>query len=116
MTPNHDDDAVPPRRVMYSRTFREQLADFVVQGELTHGTRLAEEKEQLVLDFIDTTLSRAPALKQRYAKLNLVVYPVSNTPFIVIYDFDDAEVRILTCLLKGAGTRLDDFDPASVAW
>ncbi len=116
MTPSHDDDAVPPRRVTYSRTFREQLADFIEQGELKHGARLAEEKERLVLDFIDTTLSRTPALKRRDAKLNLVVYPISNTPFIVIYDFDDEEVRVLTCLLKGAGNRLDDFDPASVEW
>lgn len=56
MTAGRDDDAVAPRRVTYSRTFREQLADFIEQGELKHGARLAEEKERIVLDFIDTTL------------------------------------------------------------
>jgi hypothetical protein len=66
--------------------------------------------------FIDTTLSRTPALKRRDAKLNLVVYPVSHTPFIVIYDLDDNEVWVLTCLLKGAGNRVDDFDLALVEW
>jgi hypothetical protein len=116
MTSGHDDDAIPPRRVTYSRTFREQLGSFIEQGELKHGARIAEEKERLVLDFIDTTLSRTPALKQRDAKLSFVVYPVSNTPFIVIYDFDDEEVRVVTCLLKGVGNRLDDFDPKSVKW
>jgi hypothetical protein len=116
MTASHSDDAVPPRQVTYSRTFREQLADFIEQGELKYGARVVEEKERLVLDFIDTTLSRTPALKRRDAKLNLVIYPVSHTPFIVIDDFDDTEVRVLTCLLKGAGNRLADFDPASVEW
>ena len=115
MTPSHDDAALP-RRVTYSRTFRDQLAEFIEQGELKHGARLAAEKERRVLDFIDTTLARTPALKRRDAKLNLVVYPVSNTPFIVIYDFDDEVVRVLICLVKGAGNRLDDFDPASVEW
>ena len=25
-------------------------------------------------------------------------------------------LRVFTCLLKGAGTRLEDFDPAAVEW
>ena len=116
MTPGHDDDALPARRVTYSKTFREQLAEFIERGELRYGARLAEEKEQLVLDFIDTTLARTPALKRRNTQLHLVVYPVTNTPFIVIYDYDDQELRVMACLLKGAGVRINEFDPSMVEW
>ena len=105
-----------PRLVTYSKTFRDQLADFVEQGERAYGPRLAEEKERLVLDFIDTTIARTPAIKRRHAKLGVVAYPVSNTPFIVIYDYDDEEVRVFACLLNGSGPRLDEFDPNSVEW
>ena len=104
------------RKVMYSKTFIERLLDFTDRGEQAYGERLAQEKKRLVFRLLDDTIAATPAIKQRHPQLGLVVYPVSHTPFIVIYDFDDEEVRVLTCLLKGAGNRLDDFDPASVEW
>lgn len=110
------DDGPSLRRVVYARTFREQLARFIEQGERRYGARLAEEKEHLVLDFIDTTLARSPGLKPRHPALGLVFYPVSRTPFIVVYDHDDQEVRVMACLLQGAGERIDDFDAGTVDW
>ena len=104
------------RKVVYSKTFIEQLLNFTDRGEQAYGKRLAQEKKRLVFSLLDDTIAATPAIKARHPRLGLVVYPVSNTPFIVIYDFDDEEVRVLMCLLKGAGTRLDHFDPASVEW
>lgn len=83
---------------------------------MDYGGRLAQEKKRHVFSLFDEIIASTPALKPRHPSLGLIVYPVSKTPFIVIYDFDDEEVRVMTCVLKGAGDRLDDFDVASVTW
>ena len=105
-----------PRTVIYSKTFIERLLDFTDRGEQEYGERVAQEKKRLVFALLDDTIAASPAIKLRHPELGLVVYPVAKTPFIVIYDFDAHEVRVFTCLLKGAGTRLEDFDPAAVEW
>lgn len=105
-----------PRRVRYSKTFRDQLSAFIEQGEQIYGVQLAEAKEQLVLDFIDKKIALTPAIKRRNAKLGLVVYPIAKSPFIVVYDYDDQEVRVYACLLRGAGVRLDAFDSEAIDW
>lgn len=105
-----------PRKVTYSKTFIERLLDFTDRGEQEYGERVAQEKKRLVFSLLDDTIATTPAIRRRHTKLDLVVYPISKTPIIVIYDYDDDEVRVFTCLLKGAGDRLVDFDPASVEW
>lgn len=105
-----------PRAVVYSKTFHNQLLDHLDRGEQRYGLHLAAEKRQILLDLIETTLARTPAIKRRHSKLGLVVYPVSRTPFIVIYDYDDREIQVMTCFLQGAGDRIEDFDPSTVEW
>ena len=105
-----------PRKVAYSKTFIEQLLDVTERGEREYGERLAQEKKKRVFNVLDTTIATTPAIKPRHAKLGLVVYPVTKTPFLVIYDYDNLEVRVVACLLTGAGDRLEDFDPNAVEW
>ncbi len=105
-----------PRRVRYSKTFRDQLTAFIEQGEQVYGARFAEEKAQFVLDFIDTTIAMTPGVKRRNSKLGLVVYPMTKSPFIVVYDYDHDEVRVFACLLRGVGVRLDAFDREAIEW
>ena len=104
------------RKVTYSTTFIDQLLAFTDSGEQEYGERVAQEKKNRVFDFFDITIAATPHIKRRHPKLGLVVYPVSKTPFIVIYDYDDHEVQVFACLKKGAGTRLTDFDIESVEW
>ena len=44
--------------------------------------------------------------------LGLTVYPISKTPFVVLYDYDDAELRVHFLL----PVRADRRDPASAEW
>ncbi len=105
-----------PRKVRYSKTFVDRLLDYTDLGEIKYGERLAQEKKRLVFALLDDTIALTPAIKRRHSKLGLVVYSISGTPFIVIYDYDDEEIRVMSCFLRGAGDRIEDFDPADVEW
>ncbi len=104
------------RTVRYSVTARDQLRELLAAGLPRFGPRVVAEKRDLVYDTIDNFLARFPATKKPHATLGLVIYPITDTPFLVLYDYDNAELRVLFVLLKGAGTRLDDLDPASAEW
>ena len=66
--------------------------------------------------FVEFDLADFPGLKGAHKRLGLVVYPVSDTPFIVLYDFDAEELRVHFILRQGAGDRLDDLDPSLIEW
>ena len=104
------------RTVRYSVTARDQLRDLLAAGVPWFGAKVVAEKRDLAYDTIDNFLARFPATKTPHPTLGLVVYPITKTPFLVLYDFDDDELRIHFVLLKGAGTRLDDLDPAMAEW
>lgn len=104
------------RTVRFSVTARDQLRDLLAAGVARFGPKVVAEKRDRLFDTVDNVLARFPATKRAHPTLGLVVYPVSETPFLVLYDFDDAELRVHFVLLTGAGTRLEDLDPATVAW
>jgi plasmid stabilization system protein ParE len=104
------------RIVRYSVTARDQLRDLLAAGVPRFGPKVVAEKRDVIYDTVDNVLARFPATKRPHPTLKLIVYPISNTPFLLLYDFDDAELRVHFVLLKGAGSRLDDLDPASVEW
>ncbi len=104
------------RSVRYSVTARNQLRDLLTAGVPRFGAQVVADKRDRVYDTIDNFLARFPATKKPHATLRLVIYPITDTPSLVLYDFDDAELRIHFVLLKGAGTRLEDLDPASAEW
>ena len=104
------------RTVRYSVTARDQLRKLLAAGVPRFGAKVVAEKRDLVYDRIDNFLARFPATKKPHATLGLVIYPVTNTPFLVLYDYDETELRVHFVLLKGAGTRLDDLDPKSAEW
>ena len=104
------------RAVVRSRTYRAQLQSLLEFGAQKFGMRVTEEKLATLDRVIDTYLALHPAVKRPHPKLNLVVYPISATPFIVVYDFDEHELRLHFVFSKGAGDRLDDLDPGSAEW
>jgi plasmid stabilization system protein ParE len=104
------------RTVRYSVTARDQLRDLLAAGVPRFGPKVVAEKRDRVYHTVDNVLAQFPATKRPHPTLNLIVYPINDTPFLVLYDFDDAELRVHFVLLKGAGSRLEGLDPALVEW
>jgi plasmid stabilization system protein ParE len=101
------------RRIHRSRTYVTQLQLFIEQGIATFGVTVANR----TLDRIDRTLeylAHFPASKKPDPRLGLIVSRVTKTPFVVLYDFDDAELRVHFILPARADRR--DLDPTSAEW
>jgi hypothetical protein len=102
------------RSIRLSKTFDEQLIDYIDEGARKYGDRLANEKKAIVYRTIERLLAPNPAIKRHNPELGLVVYPISGTPFFVLYDYDDAELRVHFIFIKGK--PLGTIDPASAEW
>jgi mRNA-degrading endonuclease RelE of RelBE toxin-antitoxin system len=102
------------RRVRYSQTFLAQLHDLLRQGVPKFGKRVVADKQTLVYDLIDNHLARFPRTAKRDAQLGLYVYPVSQTPFVVLYDFDNDQLRVHFIVHEHADRKR--IDPKSVVW
>ncbi len=102
------------RDVRLSKTFTEQLNTLLAQGIAPFGARVVAEKRALVYDLIEHHLAHYPASKRPDSKLGLTVYRVTRTPFVVLYDYDEAELRLHFILPARAYRR--DLDPASAEW
>ena len=98
------------REVVYSRTFDQQLADYVEHGEIAFGLAVATRKKDLVYSTIESVLARMPGIKRRHSAHGLVVYPISKTPFFVLYDYDATHLRVHYIFIKGKS--LEALDPA----
>ena len=102
------------RRVRLSKTFQAQFDTLLEQGFPRFGERVVRQKRELVYRLIDKFLAHHPDAKRPLPGLGLRVYAVSKTPFVVLYDFDDAELRVHFVFHKHA--NLEDLDPASAEW
>lgn len=101
------------RRVVRSRTYVAQLKTFIAQGAETFGAAVAERTLAHIDHTIERHLARHPR-KPIDEQLGLYVYAVSRTPFVLIYDFDEEEIRMHFILPARADrTRID---PMSVDW
>ena len=102
------------RTVRLSITFNDQLNELLDYGEPIYGAALVEEKKRAVFHTIKNILAHYPAAKKPNAKLGLTVYAVTKTPFILLYDFDDAELRVHFIFHHRAS--LKNLDPTSADW
>ena len=102
------------RQVRLSITFNDQLNVLLAQVEDRYGAALVEEKKQKVYATIRNFLARHPGVKRRHKRLTLVVYPITDTPFVVLYDFDRKELRV-HFIFRG-NDPLRDLDPTSAEW
>jgi hypothetical protein len=102
------------RTVRYSRTFASALDDLLAQGEPHYSTDLLDQKRALVRRTLEGPIANFPAIKRPHADLGLIVYPIRRTPFVVLYDFDDSEVRAHFVFHKCAS--LADLDSTSAEW
>ena len=102
------------RRVVRSRTYTAQLQALLEQGIATFGVTVAARTRARIERTLEHHLANFPAAKKPGAALGLTVYPITKTPFVVLYDFDDTELRVHFIFHKHAS--LDDLDPASAEW
>ena len=102
------------RTVRLSKTALDQLNTLLAQGVRPFGVRVVAEKRDRVYDTIERFLAVHPAAKTPHPALGLRVYPIARTPFVVLYDFDDAELRVHFIFHRHADLR--DLDPASAEW
>ena len=102
------------RRVIRSRTYIAQLQVFIEQGIAAFGITTAGRTLARIDQTIDLHLVHFPASKTPDPVLGLIVCPISKTPFVVLYDYNDAELRVHFILPARADRR--DLDPDSAEW
>jgi plasmid stabilization system protein ParE len=102
------------RSVLFSKTFDEQLIAYIEHGSARFGADVADSKKEIVYRTIEHLIAVNPGIKRRDPTLNLVVYQISHTPFFVLYDYDDSEVRVHFIFINGKS--LSDIDPLSADW
>ncbi len=90
------------------------LATLLEQGASAFGPRVVEEKRFKVYQTLHTLLALHPRTKRPHRRLGLVVYPITGTPFVLLYDYDDTGLRVHFMLHRRASLR--DLDPTSAEW
>lgn len=102
------------RTVHISRTATSGLQPLLDQGLPKFSHLVIDEKLQLVDNAIYGKLRHDPRNGFYDEQNKFYAYPVSDTPFTVVYRFDDTELRVLFIVHQSADrTRLD---PAKVRW
>ncbi|HRD74635.1 MAG TPA: hypothetical protein PK264_01655 [Hyphomicrobiaceae bacterium] len=82
-----------------------------MQGTEASGAAVVEAKLRAIDDMIGQFLVHYPGAKPRHPGLGLVAHPVTGTPFILLDDYDDDELRLH--FIVHAHANLDDLDPAA---
>ena len=102
------------RNVRISKTALDQLNTLLAQGIEPFGVRVVAEKRDRVYATIEDVLTAFPAIKRPHPDLGLCVYPIARTPFVLLYDFDDSELRVHFIFHRHADLR--DLDQSSIEW
>ena len=102
------------RRVRRSRSYNDAFQILLEQGLPGFGLGVVEEKRERVENFVREFLAHYPSTGTFDAGTGYFVYPVSKTPFVLIYDFDDAELR-LQLIVHNRADR-SQIDPTRIVW
>lgn len=82
------------RQVRRSVSYMDEFRRLLRQGLARFGYLVVEEKGALVDACIEQMLANNPATRRRDPEIGFYTYPVTGTPFVLVYDFDDSELRI----------------------
>lgn len=94
------------RRVRYSKTFGKEFEALLSQGLKRFSLAVVRSKRQKVKTTVHQVLARHP-VRPVDPILGTCAYEVTDTPFVLLYDFDD-ELRIHLVLHKNADrTKID---------
>lgn len=95
------------RTIRVSKTYLAALHGLLAFGQARFGSRVVDEKRALVSHTISEILAVHPAIGAFDEALGVYFHPASRTPFVLLYDFDDAELRIHLIIHR---SRLDLSD------
>lgn len=101
------------RNIRYSRTFYDEFAALLEQGIDRFGASVVAEKRDKVFRVIETFLAVHP-VRPVDPDIGLCAYPVTGTPFVLVYDYDDDELR-LHMIIHGHADRTG-LDLGKVEW
>ncbi len=101
------------RSIRLSRTFNEELSALLEQGLSQFGAQVVAQKSTLVFWTIQHFLAHYP-VRPIDPHLGICAYPVTRTPFVILYDYDAIELRI-HLIINGAADRTQ-IDLATVKW
>ncbi len=100
------------RNVRLSKSFRDEFARLLAQG-VRFGPRVVADKNRRVVDVIENILAPNPK-RPSDPLLGICAYHVAKTPFVVLYDFDDSELRVHLIIHAKADRTLIDL--SAVVW
>lgn len=101
------------RAIRYSQTFRQELVELLAQGIDRFGVAVVAEKRALVYRAIQDVIALYP-IRPVDPIVGLCAYPVSRTPFVLLYDYDDEELRMHVIIHGGADRSLIDL--STIVW
>lgn len=102
------------RRVRPSLTFDESLRNLLLFGEDNFGPRVADKKRERFLSVISTNIREFPGIGRFDEKLGVYVFHVSRTPFVLLYNYDDEELRLILTVHQRADRS--QVDLTKVVW
>lgn len=101
------------RTVRFSRTSYDEFAELLAFGSERYGPALVAEKRDRVLRTAEVFLARHP-VRPANPELGVCALPVTRTPFVLVYDYDDAELRIHLVIHERADRRAVDL--SKIVW
>lgn len=100
------------RQIRVSKTYQDELESLLEQGMLRFGPDLVEQKRDRVNETIEYLADYPKRPKDRF--LDIWSYQVSDVPFVLLYDFDESELRVH--LIVHASADRTQVDLSSVEW
>lgn len=101
------------RTIRVSRSYLAALHELLAYGEARFGSIVVDDKRARVERTIAHILRDYPGIGRFEANLGVYSHPVARTPFVLLYDFDDAELR-LHLIVHGRADRsriaIDDIE------
>ena len=101
------------RTVKTSLTFYDELEKLLDQASPRFGKRVLDQKRALIFQAIEDHILFYPR-RPVDPVLGIFAYSVSRTPFVLLYDFDDKELR-MHLIIHGKADRTK-IDLKSVVW
>ena len=101
------------RSLRISKTFNLELAILLSQGVENFGSRVVAGKRAIVYHTIETVIINHP-VRPADPDVGICAYFIRKTPFVVLYDYDDTELRVYLVIHSHADRTKVDL--SKVVW
>lgn len=100
------------RGIRVSKTYQDELEKLLEQGIPRFGADVVEQKRDRVNETIEYLAVHPVRPKDRF--LDIWSYQVSDVPFVLLFDFDEDELRVH--LIVHASADRTQIDLSSIEW